>query len=383
MGELRTSALFARTTFDALKGIGILEVVAHHCLSQNARKYADLHDSTWWTLRIANRILHFAIPLFLLVSALLLTRSLLKSPDWGRFVRRRATRTLWPYVLWSLFYWAFRLLVLKVGSDVYVVDRTYPIIGDISGPQLLVNLPSLFFELLWGKAYFHLYFMVVLLQLALVLPFVILAIKHPKVTFARAVTGAVLAQLACFFIQGFILRMPTPGSMIVWYVPSVTLGAWIGAHPEVWLDRWPKLAKPIAAFGVAGLALYLGMTYRIETNQPVNSIQFNSAFSLYACSVALLLVGFAPRFGTTKIGEWVGRIGRFSLPIFLVHPAIMYFLGGPKISALIGRFPIPVVLTIALTLAISYAFALVAVRLKLDGPLFGQALPRPAAKQPA
>lgn len=93
-----------RTPFDVLKGIGILEVIAHHALGQAGRKYALEGSTEWWTLRLVNRTLHFAIPLFLLVSAALLTQSLIKRPDWRRFVGRRTLRTFWPYLLWSVIF---------------------------------------------------------------------------------------------------------------------------------------------------------------------------------------------------------------------------------------------------------------------------------------
>ena len=136
-----------RTPFDVLKGIGILEVIAHHALGQAGRKYAVEGSAEWWTLRLVNRTLHFAIPLFLLVSATLLTQSLIKRPDWRRFVGRRAIRTFWPYLLWSAIFLFFRWKVLAVGDDTWIAQYDYPLIGTLRGPQIFVDLNEIGREL--------------------------------------------------------------------------------------------------------------------------------------------------------------------------------------------------------------------------------------------
>ena len=89
---------------DAVKGIGILQVVVHHALGQDARLYSTKGDAAWTAMRAVAWATNFAIPLFLLLSAMLLAGSLAKSPDVGRFVWRRTSRTLWPYLVWTLIY---------------------------------------------------------------------------------------------------------------------------------------------------------------------------------------------------------------------------------------------------------------------------------------
>lgn len=365
-----------RTVFDVLKGIGILEVIAHHSLGHAGRKFTEEGSIEWWSLRLVNRTLHFAIPLFLLVSAALLTQSLLKRPDWRRFAQRRVSRTLWPYLLWTGVYLLFRWRVLQVGSDTWIAEYTYPLIGTLRGPQMFVDLNELWRELVWGKAYFYLYFMVVLLQLAIVLPLVIAFSRRLAWGFGRTAAAAAGLQIAMFFLQREVLHVLTPASMVLWYVPSVLLGVWIGIDMDRWKARWSGVRLPLAAALAVGFPAYMACAITLERGGSMNSIVFNSAYSIYTIAASLLLFGLAPSIAAVKAGGFLALFGRVSLPMFLVHPMILHWLSGPRITAALNLLPVPAVGTIILATVASYAFARLTMGMRLDPFLFGQKLVR-------
>ncbi|MCX6382492.1 MAG: acyltransferase family protein, partial [Armatimonadetes bacterium] len=107
-------------TFDIVKGISILEVMLHHLLSFSASRFSRVGSSVWWAMMMAHKVLHFAVPTFLLLSALLLAKSLRRTeqPDWKRFFKRRAERSLLPYLLWTTIYLGFRLRFVHVLREV-------------------------------------------------------------------------------------------------------------------------------------------------------------------------------------------------------------------------------------------------------------------------
>jgi len=364
-----------RVAFDVLKGIGILEVILHHCLGASSRKYVEEAGAAWWVMRGLNRLLHFAIPLFLLVSAVLLTQSLMRRYDWGRFVKRRAARTLWPYLLWSAIYWLFRLNVLKVGSDVVVASYSYPLLGTLTGPNMLVDLQGLSKDLIWGKAYFHLYFMVVLLQMAVLLPLVVYVVRKGRFSFSGAFAAAAALQLIVYLVQANLWRISTPASMVLWYMAPLFLGVWIGMHPERWSEVWRRCRGWFLLAAGLALAVYLPASLILVGGGKVPSLLFNSAFSAYAVLISLVLLGFSTRIARSRLGPFLAMFGRVSLPMFLVHPIVLYFLSGPKISSVIEQFPAPVVLLAGLVIAISYGLARLASTLRMDVTFFGQRLP--------
>lgn len=363
-----------REVFDVLKGIGILEVVIHHSLSHGARKFAAENSLEWWLLRGTNRVLHFAIPLFLLVSAVLLTQSLRREPNWSRFVQRRVQRTLWPYLLWSVGYLLFRLYFLRVGSDTEIVTRSYPLLGELTGPRVFIDIPTLVSDLLWGKAYYHLYFLLVLLQMAALLPFLILALTRFKASFGTVAAAAAGTQLAIFLLQSHVVRAPYPASLALWYVPSLVVGVWIGVNWETWPEIWRRNRLCIGLMTLIGASAYLPTAMALQAGRSVDSLLFNSGFSAYAFGVSLLLFGFAPAFASHRLVRWVAPLGRMSLAIFLIHPAILHLLSGPRITALLDRLPASVVWSTALVLLVSYLLARLLASAHVDRFLFGQTL---------
>lgn len=376
MGEKTEGARPRREVFDVLKGIGILEVVIHHSLSHGARKFSQENSLEWWLLRGTNRVLHFAIPLFLLVSAVLLTQSLRRDPDWPRFVQRRVQRTLWPYLLWSIGYLLFRFYFLRVGSDTEIITRTYPLLGELTGPSIFIDVPTLVSDLLWGKAYYHLYFLLVLLQMAALLPLLIAVIGRAKWSFATAGFVAATVQVGVFLLQSHVLRAPYPASLALWYVPSLTMGVWIGAHREEWPEAWLRNRMWIAAVTFLGALVYLPTAMALQAGRSVDSLLFNTGFAAYAFGVSLLLFGFAPTFAEHRMVRWVAPLGRMSLAIFLIHPAVLHLLSGPRITGVLDRLPVSVVWSTGLVLALSYVAGRFLCSVRADRFLFGQSLGR-------
>ena len=374
MGEAGKGDRPRREVFDVLKGIGILEVVIHHSLSHGARKFADPNSLEWWALRVTNRVLHFAIPLFLLVSAVLLTQSLRREPDWPRFVKRRVQRTLWPYLLWSVGYLLFRLFFLRVGSDTETITRAYPLLGELTGPRIFVDIPTLGSDLLWGKAYYHLYFLLVLLQMAALLPLLIAAVARTRWSFGQAGWFAAGMQVGVFLLQSQVLRAPYPASLALWYVPSLTIGVWIGTHWEAWPEIWRRNRLWIAALAFFGAAVYLPTAIALQAGRDVDSLLFNSGFSAYAFGVSLLLFGCAPSFAKHRAVRWVAPLGRMSLAIFLIHPAILHLLSGPRITGILNRLPLSVAWSTGLVLLLSYFAGREITSIRADRFLFGQSL---------
>ena len=341
---------------DAVKGVGILEVVLHHGLGQGATLYSKKGDWAWTTMRSIAWLTNFAIPLFLLLSAMLLAGSLLKSPDVPRFVWRRASRTLWPYLAWTGMYWLLRL-------------RTNPHAFD--NPRKLLG------EALTGKAMYHLYFMVILIQLSIALPFVVAALRRRRLGFSTILLLAGSLQIVFFLLNRVpALNVTAPGSLLTWYVGPLLIGAWIAldrhAWNEAWRREWPLLAFVAVVTGVAFAAL----SVRLELKLPVESLSYNGLSVLFRVSASLALLGAAAPLAATRIGPLLAALGRYSLAIYLVHPAILKVLGGPRVSHAIGHLPLPALWTVLAVVALSYAFGLLTSLARLDLPLFGQALPR-------
>ena len=361
-------------TFDILKGIGIGEVMVHHLLAHSARKFAVAGSVEWWALAVTNRVLHFAVPTFLLASALLLARSVARQarPDWKRFGVRRVLRTLWPYLLWSVVYVVFRIAVVKIGDDVepkqFVAGRTLP--------ALLVDGPGLIEDLFWGKAYYHLYFLVVLLQSSLLFPLLFFFLRRVRLSFGGVLLLALGAQGVVFFLQATLVRAPYPASTVFWYLPPVLVGVWLGLNGDAWPAVWRAWRVPFAVATLGGLGVYLFLSVVSLGGGRIASLPFNAAVNIYTSGAALLLLALAGRLA--RRAGWaarrLARVGDWSLPLFLIHPLVLHLLSGPTIGRVWNALPFSQVWVGAAMLGVTWGLTTLAWRLRADRLLFGRSL---------
>ncbi|BCZ87644.1 acyltransferase family protein [Thermus thermophilus] len=197
---------------EVFRGLAILEVVLHHVTGRFLRELPQ-GSPEWLLLAGVNRTLHFAVPAFLFMTTLVLGASFYREFRLGRYLRNRALRLLWPYLLWSGIYLLFRYWDTGVFQ-----------------PERLLH------QLLWGKAYFHLYFLVVALELALLLPlFRPFLLRRPHgVWFLLLGAGG---TLALYFLNRAYRFLPYPGSFVLWYLPAIALGLYLASRGS--LDTAP------------------------------------------------------------------------------------------------------------------------------------------------
>ena len=343
---------------DAVKGVGILEVVVHHSLGQSATLFARKGDWAWTTMRSVAWFTNFAIPLFLLLSAMLLAGSLMKQPDVPRFVWRRTSRTLWPYLAWTGIYWLLRF-------------RT--------NPHTFDNPRKLAVEALTGKAMYHLYFMVILLQLSVAVPFVVSALRARRIGFPMIIVLSAALQLS-FFLMNRVptLTVSSPGSLLTWYVGPLLIGVWIGLDRDAWTEAWRREWPLLTFVAVVTGAAFTALSVRNELRLPIESLSYNSLSVLFRVAASLALLGAAVPLAATRCGPLLAALGRYSLAIYLVHPAILKLLGGHRISNAFSQLPAAALWTILAVTGLSYAFGWLTSLVRLDLPLFGQRLPRRA-----
>jgi peptidoglycan/LPS O-acetylase OafA/YrhL len=301
-------------------------------------------------------------------------------PDWKRYYFRRVQRNLWPYLLWSVLYLVFRVFVLRIGSDLAPATATVPLLGEVTGPVLLTDPSEWTRNLVWGKSYFHLYFMSVLLQFTLCFPLLFHGMRHLPLSFGHVLGGGLLLQGGVFYLQASLFAprwgFTTPGSMAIWYLPALLTGAWIGLNWKVWPDVWGKW-KPVLALGtVSGFALYFGLSLLQLFGKPISSMAFNAGATAYASGMALLLLRGSSRLAALpRWGRTLARIGDRSLPLFLLHPMILHLLSGPRVSGLLDRLPLSPAWAGLLLFAVTWGLIDLGQWARVNAFLFGRPFP--------
>jgi surface polysaccharide O-acyltransferase-like enzyme len=134
-----------KDNINILRAFAILGVVAIH-VTMNFTRFNEL---SWLPVALASADVyaHFAVPLFLLISGFVLSLKYVGEYNVALFYKKRISRLLAPYLIWSVIYLSL----------------------DYSAHE---GISDIIFKLLTGGAYYHLWFFFLIFQLYLIFPFV-------------------------------------------------------------------------------------------------------------------------------------------------------------------------------------------------------------------
>jgi len=291
---------------------------------------------------------------------MLLARSFAKKGDLGHYFKNRVQKNLIPYVAASLFFSLFHLVVS--GNSVWNPSSFWEISED----------------LLTGKASFHLYFTLVSLQAAILVPLLVTKLNLSQLSLPVLLLLATLVQEFFHWLQRSVLHLDRPGSTISWYVLPLFVGLYLSdPSREAELRGRGRLISALTV--VSGLSYIAASTFPLFGWQTYSD-WINLSFALYSIGIALTLWRMRENFPSGATRRAAAFLGRISLPLFLVHPLVMYFLGGPKITTLLSSsfagFPI----YLACTYTLSIGLALLLLKIPLTRILLGEGPYLPTAR---
>jgi peptidoglycan/LPS O-acetylase OafA/YrhL len=254
-----------------------------------------------------NKLSNFAVPLFLLLSGIVLFYRY--DGDWGWrqaavFYRKRIQQIVIPYLIWSLFY--------------YIYDRW------MWGPQDSGFSWSEFISLLpWSDAAYHLYFIIIIAQFYVVFPLLMsLCTLFPLVRRYIWVVG-LLIQGGFYSYNHWIEPIDHMASLCTTYFLVFSVGASLGLGYEnaaAWIKRHIGWLIPLAlASGVSFMLLFqIEQKYEIS----IDGLWYELLFNLYPIAIACVFI-------------WIGRLliawksvlvkPLLSLGVYLVHPAVLTY----------------------------------------------------------
>lgn len=274
----------------------------------------------------------FAVPTFIFISGLVmfytyynkpLTRSELLS-----FYKKRLLYVILPYIVISTFYYALRMaLGFKIAF--------------LAGVKLYL------IELLTGGAYFHLYFMFIIIQFYMLFPLLLFIAKRKGLAPWLFLIGVILQWGYIYLNSEVIVNLHSipnvlhrRASLFPTYIAYYLFGATIGIYyPK--LAHWFEASKsPLLGFKSLVIYLFYGLWlgsgfyyvyiyYLNRTNQETPS---NKVFDLYMfifsilSSLVLLHLSFwiMARWGRRSINLLI-HLGVASLGIYFFHPAVLLF----------------------------------------------------------
>lgn len=332
---------------DLFRGLAILAVIGIHVLGAMLPRMWN-QTFRWKLIALTDIALQFAVPSFLMLSALLLTRSLLKKFDLKQYAKTRLTQTLPPYLIWSSIY----LLLPENRQDFTPIE----LVGRV----------------LIGKASFHLYFLFVLLQLYILVPLV-LRVWRRRLPFWQVLLAIVGLTLAVYWTNKLLIGFKMVASVVLWYLPSIVLGMWLGSRS----DRLSEILRrgiPLATLlAVVGAVPFFSLSLKQLLRQPISSYHFQVGNWLYATAMGFVVLWLAEVWSRKKFGvQALLELGKNSLPIYIIHPLLLYYLKQWYAPATLRDILFAILLYSVVCICVPLLLARLATKLRLSALLFGR-----------
>jgi len=288
--------------FENMRGIAILSVVIIHVTAGATIAYTP-ESISYYFYNIVNSFLQFAVPLFLFISSVILCWKVSQEDKTPLllFYRKRLRGVVFPYLLWSFLYIALKLVLYR--------DRS------------MLSWSFLGKELLNGTAFYHLYFLLIIMQLYLFLPFIKMLLQKMKFTHVCILT--VILQVGFYYLnKNWIYQIyPYPANLLGSYFSVSIIGSWIGLNYE---KVKIVLLQGKGYFWILHLlfvTLFIFINIKLRMGASVGLIAYYGIYHLFvlAASVSILL------FTLLRQRQFLESFGEHSFSIYLVHPFFLAF----------------------------------------------------------
>jgi len=357
---------------DLIRATTFALVIFVHTLTNTTDEFANVGVNATALLMHCTRNIFFALTGFVLMYQYL-GRDDFRAVD---FWRRRMKLVIFPYVLWSVVYW----VVMGMWGNGRLHD-------------VPTHLNELWDNLKWGTAGYHLYFLVVMLQVYLLFPAIRWIVDKTRGHHAILLAVSLVLQIGAFAAISF--WTPPESFQEYWFHAYATFlpyqffifyGAVAAAHREQ-LDDWIRgKGRWLAAALLASAAFAVGM-YLFRALHEGRVHDMNSAFDLTLLPFLVVIMPamyamalwwndrLRPR--SERWAKVVSYASNRSFPVFLVHVLVLFLLirprtdGTPTIVHALGQ-PWGTLVVYLLTLAVSLAVVEVLRRLPLSIYLTGR-----------
>ena len=282
-------------SIDSLRGIAILAVILIHTTTRTLEASGFDLPAFSFTLFL-NQISRFAVPLFFVISGLVLEFSHKEESYWS-FIKRRFSKIFVPYIIWSLFYY---FLVYNENHD------------------------SLVKVFLTGNASYQLYFIPSLCVFYMAFPFLHKAYSIISNKFILIlITASQLAFLyRDYYVKGFELNDPI--RIVLMSYLFFVIGMLAARNIDrinLFVEKWRKILPVIA--GVSGVYVFFeGWSRYLSTGNYLSYYsQWRPSVLVYTISLGLTLYYY---FEHTKLrSSIIAKFSEHSFFVFLVHVAIL------------------------------------------------------------
>jgi len=280
-----------------MRGMAILAVVIIHVTAGATITYSP-GSISYLSYNIVNSFLQFAVPLFLFISSVVLgwKVSQEEKTPLSLFYRKRMRGVVFPYLLWSFLYFALKLVLYRDNSML-----SWSFLGN---------------ELLNGTAFYHLYFLLIMIQLYLFLP--LLKSLLQKINFSQVLILTVVLQSGFYYLNKIWIYQlyPHPANLLGSYLSVFFIGSWLGLNYQRAKTALWSYKRYFWALHLVLAALFITINIRLRMGAPVGLALYYGSYHLFvlASCVSIWLCSLQ------KQRIFWQYIGEHSFAIYLIHP---------------------------------------------------------------
>lgn len=257
--------------------------------------------------QMANQLSMFAVPLFIMISGIVLFYRYYDTWDKTQilsFYRKRLQFIVIPFLLWSIFYYLFNQLVSQHRIDIDFAS---------------------FFELArWGRTSYHLYYMVIIIQFYAVFPLLMTLLHKLRMGVVSVVVIGLTIQAAIYSIHHWIKPIAHLPTLLPNYMLVFCVGGAIGILYKRFANHAGQLWWVFATAVATGF-LYMFLLINAKSGAHYWAPLYVILYNLYAVLVGISLVWMSMKFtsGASWLSKRLYAIGACSFGIYLVHPAVL------------------------------------------------------------
>ncbi|WP_211745821.1 acyltransferase [Paenibacillus sp. Marseille-Q4541] len=320
------------TAIESLRGIAFMAVVLQHSIAH----YAYVPGVTFTdgiVMSVLLMLSKFAVPAFIFITGMVLFYNYEDRFASRTFLKRRVTDIFLPYILWSVIYICFNIWRTSGPAGFYSFDI---------GKSLL--------QLLTGKSSYHLWYIIMIMQLYLLFPFIRIAILKLKNKYKETTLLLLLLIMGVVYLILMYYRGRIGEWAAIANIPGITpwfttyadrnvlffffyflLGAAAGLYPNLWQSIvWKSRMVMIPLFILfSGYYVYeLSSLFLTPEGLKINfnrvsllrpDMALYLVISLFVCYLAAMLLpkGFFSRA--------LAVMGSLSFGAYLMHALMLVF----------------------------------------------------------
>lgn len=337
---------------DILKGIAIIAVLIIHTTS-NAVVQLNKSSLSYIIFTVVNRLSQFAVPAFIFASAMLLMYNYGDGCDWKLFYKRRLKNVLMPYAVWTIIYGAYLHIVHHVPLRSILTIK----------------------NLLFGGMFYHLYFIVIIVQLYLIFPVLLYVYRYIGKNIYTVVLSIVLFQIVDvlayrYFISKFLQYS---SYLFITYISFILAGMYVGENIREWGKYYhKKLLNSFFAVIVFGY-LFVGISLKVFANKRVDSNLYNIYYYVFTLVASLFFFALSTKIlNYHALSGLLANTGKLSFGIYLSHPLFLDVVNHFFNTGNQYLYDIYIIITFIIIYVVSYIFAMSIKKYKFAAVVVGK-----------